>query len=58
MGCPGGMSTIQYTHSVYVRMLFGQFFFKFSQKKIEMAKKIVVPCLDLIMNAFFPGNIQ
>ena len=23
-----------------------------------MGKKIVVPCLDVIMNAFFPRNIQ
>ena len=25
-GCPGGMSTIRYTHSVYVRALFGPIF--------------------------------
>ena len=26
MGCPGGMSTIRYTHSIYVRALFGPIF--------------------------------
>ena len=43
----------------YLRLLFGQFFFKFSLKKIVIGKKkIVVPCLDVKMRAFFPRNIQ
>ena len=29
-----------------------QFFFKFSYKKMQWEKKIVVPCLDVIMIAF------
>ena len=39
MGCPGGMSTISHTRiSIYARFS-GQFFFKFSYKKIVMRKK-------------------
>ena len=34
-----------------------QFFSKFSEKKILMGKKIVVPCSDVLMIAFFPRNI-
>ena len=36
----------------------GHFFVKFSQNKIVMGKKILVPCLDVIMIAFFSRNIQ
>ena len=37
----------------------GQFFFKFSlEKDCNGRKKIVVLCLDVIMIAFFPRNIQ
>ena len=32
--------------------------YKFSENKIVMGKKIVVPCLDVIMIAFSPRNIQ
>ena len=40
MGCPGDMSTIRYTHSVFTRaFLANMFFFKVSQKKIVMGKK-------------------
>ena len=43
----------------YLRALFGPIFFKFSKEKIVMGKKkIFVPCLDVIMIAFFPRNIQ
>ena len=35
MGCPGGMSTILYTHSVFMRAVKANF----SQKKLEMGKK-------------------
>ena len=56
----GGISTIQCTRiSIYVRFS-GQFFLKFSQKKIVQCngkKKIVVPCLDVIMIPVFPRNI-
>ena len=55
MGCPGGMGTIRYTRSVYIRALFGPIFLeRFPKKKIVMGKKIVVPCLDVIMIASFP----
>ena len=61
MGCPGGhehdiLDPI-YSLSIYARFS-GQFFLKFSYKKIVIRKKIVVPCLDVTMIAFFPKNIQ
>ena len=31
----------------------GHFFLNFSQNKIVMREKILVPCLDVIMIAFF-----
>ena len=46
-----------YSISIYARFS-GQFFFKFSHKKDFQGKKIVVPCLDVIMIVFFAGNIQ
>ena len=46
-----------YTLSVNARFS-SQFVFKLSYKKIAMEKKIVVPCLDVIMIVFFPRNIQ
>ena len=36
MGCTGGMSTIRY---IKIYIFSGQFFFKFSLKKIVMGKK-------------------
>ena len=45
-----------YSLSIYARFS-GQFFSKFSEKKIEMGKTFVVPCLDVITIAFFPRNI-
>ena len=44
-----------YSLSIYERFS-GQFFLKFSKKKIVMGKKIVVPCLDVIM-IFFSREI-
>ena len=45
-----------YSLSIHAR-LSGQFFFTFSYKKIVMEKKkVVMPCLDAIMIAFFPRN--
>ena len=40
--------------------IFWDLFEKFSQNKIVMGKKILVPCLDviLVMFTFFPRNIQ
>ena len=42
---------------MYARFL-GQLFVSFPWKRLQWVKKIVVPCLDVIMNAFFPRNIQ
>ena len=42
------------TQYTYARFL-GQFFLAMG---LQWEKKIVVPCLDLIMNTFFPRNIQ
>ena len=36
----------------------GHFFLKFSQNKIVIAKKILVPCLDVILIAFFWFSIR
>ena len=47
-----------YSLSIYARFPNQFFFFKFYQKKIVIGKKIVVPCLDVIMIAFFARNIQ
>ena len=44
MGCRGGRATIRFTREILL---------KFSQNKIVMGKKIVVPCLDVIMIAVF-----
>ena len=46
-----------YSLSIYARFS-GQFFSKFSEKKILMRKKIVVPCLDVLLIAFFPRNTK
>ena len=40
------MSTIRYTRAV------------FTKKRLKWEKEIVVPCLDVIMIAFFPRNIH
>ena len=58
MGCPGVMSLIRYTRINIYALFLDQSFVKFSYKKIVVGKKIVVPCLDLIMIAFPPRNIQ
>ena len=49
IGCPGGMSTF----CLYFRALFGTFCLNFSWNKTVMGKKILVPCFDVIMIAFF-----
>ena len=41
---------------LYFRALFGTFFLKVFLNKIVMRKKIFVPCLDVIMIAFFSEN--
>ena len=58
MVCSGGMSTILYTRSVFSRPFRANFSLSFPRKKIVMGKKIVVPCLDAILIAFLPRNIQ
>ena len=46
-----------YSLSIYARFS-GAIFSKFSEKKILMGKKkTVVPCLDVLLIAFFPRNI-
>ena len=45
-----------YSHQ-YLRSLSGQFL-SFSRKRLKWEKKIVVPSLDVITNAFFPRNIH
>ena len=58
MGCPGGMSTIRYTRiSIYARFS-GQFFFKFSLKKIVMGKKDRCAVFGCNNNRLLPGNIH
>ena len=54
IGCPRNISKFR----LYFQVLFGAFFQKNSRNKIVMGKKILVPCLDVIMIAFFPRNIQ
>ena len=46
-----------YSLSIYSRFS-GQFFFKFSQKRLQWEKEIVVPFFYVIMIAFFPRNTQ
>ena len=41
MGCPGGMSTSQYTHSVFTRAFRAIFSFRFPRKRLQWEKKIV-----------------
>ena len=49
MGCPGGMSTFR----LYFRALFGIFFLKVFLEYDCNGKKILLPCLDVRMIAFF-----
>ena len=58
MGCPGGMSTIRYTRSVFTRAFWANFSLSFTRNDCNGKKKIVVPCLDVRMIAFFPKNTQ
>ena len=54
IGCPGGISTFR----LYFERFSGHFFLKFSQNQIVTGKKIFVPCLDVIMIAFFQFSIR
>ena len=54
MGCLGGMSTIRYSRSVFTRAFRANFSLRFLRKRLQWEKKIVVPCLDVMMIAFFP----
>ena len=56
-GMPTSKHNPIYSFSIYAHFS-GQFFFNFSKKKIVMGKKIVVLCLDVMMIAFVPRNIQ
>ena len=62
MGCPGGhehdpmVKKKKYSLSIYARFS-GQFFLKFCLNEIAMGKKIVVPCLDVIMITVLSRNI-
>ena len=50
MGRPGGVSSFR----LYFRPLFGTFFLKvFLEYVCKVKKKILVPCLGVIMIAFF-----
>ena len=42
------------TFRLYFRALFGTFFVKFSQNKIVMGQKILVPCFDVYNDRPFP----
>ena len=57
MGCPGRTSTIRYTY-VFMRAFRAHFSLSFPRKRLLWEKKIVVPCLDVIMIAFDPRDIQ
>ena len=57
MGCPGGMSTIRYTRSVFTRAFRANFSLSSPKKKIVMSEKDRCAVFDLIMISFFPRNI-
>ena len=44
-----------YSLSIYARFS-AMFSLRFPRKRLQWEKKIVVPCLDVIMSAFFPGK--
>ena len=52
------MSMIRYTHSVYVRALFGPTFLEVFLEKDCNGKKRSLCRVWMIMNAFFPRNIK
>ena len=54
MGRPGGMSTIRYTPSVFTGTFQANFSLRFPRKRLQWENKVIVPCLDVIMMAFFP----
>ena len=47
-----------YSLSIYARAFRANFSLSFPRKRLLWEKKIVVPCLDVIMVALFPRNIQ
>ena len=47
-----------YSLSICTRAFWANFSLSFPWKRLQWEEKIVVPCLDVIMNAFFPRNIQ
>ena len=58
MGCPGRTSTIRYTYLVFMRAFRANFSLSFPRNRLLWERKIVVPCLDVIMIAFDPRDIQ
>ena len=59
MECPRGHEhDSMYSHQ-YLRALFGLIFlYVFLEKDCNGKKNIFVPCLDVIMTAFFPRNLH
>ena len=57
---PRGHELIRYILAQYLRALFRPIMFslRFPRKRLYGKKKIVVPCLDVIMSAFSPRNIH
>ena len=47
-----------YSLSICTRAFWANFSLSFPWKRLQWEEKIVVPCLDVIMNAFFLRNIQ
>ena len=54
MGCPGGMSTILYTRSVFTRAFRANFSISFPKKKIVMRKKDSCAVLGCNNDLLFP----
>ena len=54
MGYPGGMSTISYTRISIYALFSGQFFFKFSYKKIVMRTKDLCAVFKCNKDRLFP----
>ena len=59
MGCPGGMSRIRYTRSLFTHAFrANQVLYVFLEEDCNGKKKIFMPCLAVIIIAFFPRNAQ
>ena len=59
MGCPGGHEHDPiYLLSICTRAFWANFSLSFHWKRLQWEEKIVVPCLHVIMNAFFTRSIK